>query len=118
MVSEQQEREDKFDVDLGFVVPELVDLLPEGGRLETATYALDNTYYDTLEGDLGRMRLTLRKRTGGPDAGWHLKMPAGLARTEVHSKSRARTVPKGLSKPLSGVTRGRELVAPGPPSGL
>ncbi|MET0692452.1 MAG: CYTH and CHAD domain-containing protein [Propionibacteriaceae bacterium] len=110
MVSEQREREDKFDVDLGFVVPELTDLLPEGGRIETATHALDNTYYDTAGGDLARLRLTLRRRVGGPDAGWHLKMPAGLARTEVHSKSRGRTVPKGLTGPLTGVSRGQELV--------
>lgn len=109
MVSQQQEREDKFDVDLGFVVPELTDLLPEGGRIETATHQLKNTYYDTAERDLQRSRLTLRKRVGGPDAGWHLKVPAGPARTEIHSGSRARTVPKGLSEPLLGVRRGGEL---------
>jgi CHAD domain-containing protein len=109
MVSQQQEREDKFDVDLGFVVPELTDLLPEGGRIDTATHQLKNTYYDTAERDLQRSRLTLRKRVGGPDAGWHLKVPAGAARTEIHSGSRARTVPKGLSEPLLGVRRGAEL---------
>jgi CHAD domain-containing protein len=109
MVTEQQEREDKFDVDLGFVVPELVDLLPEGGRVESATHQLDNTYYDTAAGDLGQLRLTLRHRVGGPDAGWHLKVPAGKARTEVHSKSRARSVPKALTTLLRGVTRGQEL---------
>jgi CHAD domain-containing protein len=109
MVSEQQEREDKFDVDLGFVVPELADLLPEGGRIETATHQLKNSYYDTAERDLQRSRLTLRKRVGGPDAGWHLKVPAGSARTEIHSGSRGRTVPKGLSEPLLGVRRGAEL---------
>lgn len=109
MVTEQREREDKFDVHPGFVVPELVDLLPEGGGIETATYQLDNTYYDTADGDLGRARLTLRQRVGGPDAGWHLKIPAGIARTEIHSKSRRRTVPKGLSNLVRGVTRGHQL---------
>ena len=109
MVSSQQEREDKFDVDLGFVVPQLDDLVPEGGRLVTDSRQLENTYYDTADGDLQQLRLTLRKRVGGPDAGWHLKLPAGQARTEVHSGSRARTVPKGLSAPLLGVTRGQQL---------
>jgi CHAD domain-containing protein len=109
MVSEQQEQEDKFDVDLGFVVPELADLLPEGGRIETATHQLDNTYYDTAAGDLGQLRLTLRHRVGGPDAGWHLKVPSGKARTEVHSRSRGRAVPKALTTLLRGVTRGQEL---------
>ncbi len=111
MVSEQREREDKFDVSPGFVVPELVDLVPEGGWIETATYQLNNTYYDTADGDLGQARLTLRKRVGGPDAGWHLKIPAGDARTEIHSKSRLRTVPKSLSDLVRGVTRGHELTA-------
>lgn len=109
MVSEQREREDKYDVGPGFVVPELDDLLPEGGRTETATYRLDNTYYDTADSDLRRHRLTLRQRVGGPDAGWHLKVPAGPARTEIHSRSRLRTVPKALADPLSGISRGREL---------
>lgn len=108
-VSEQQEREDKFHVDLGFVVPDLADLLPDGGRVETATHHLVNTYYDTASGDLRRMRLTLRKRVGGEDAGWHLKLPSGAARTEIRSSSRGRAVPKALAEPLLGVRRGEEL---------
>jgi CHAD domain-containing protein len=111
MVTEQVEREDKFDVDPGFVVPELSDLLPDGGRQDRASYQLDNTYYDTAEGDLRRMGITLRKRVGGPDAGWHLKIPAGPARTELRSKSRSAGVPKALADPLSGVRRGQELGA-------
>lgn len=109
MVSQQQEREDKFDVDVGFVVPELTDLLPVEGRLETATYRLNNTYYDTSDGDLQRLHLTLRQRVGGPDAGWHLKIPSGPARTEVRSRSRSRSVPRALADPLLGVCRGQEL---------
>jgi CHAD domain-containing protein len=109
MVTEQREREDKFDVGPGYVVPELTDLLPEGGRIESATHKLENTYFDTPGGDLQRMRLTLRKRVGGPDAGWHLKLPAGQARTEIHSQSRTKSVPKALADPLYGVRRGQEL---------
>ncbi|HYP45543.1 MAG TPA: CYTH and CHAD domain-containing protein [Propionibacteriaceae bacterium] len=109
-LSEQQEREDKFHVDLGFVVPDFFDLVPDGGRTETATYRLKNTYYDTADADLRRMRLTLRRRVGGPDAGWHLKLPAGAARTEIHSRSRGVRVPKALADPLLGVRRGQDLV--------
>ncbi|GGM08227.1 CYTH and CHAD domain-containing protein [Nakamurella endophytica] len=47
-------------------------------------YELDAVYYDTARLDLLSSRLTLRRRTGGHDAGWHLKLPAGGgARTEV-----------------------------------
>ncbi|MEO5900980.1 MAG: CHAD domain-containing protein, partial [Ilumatobacteraceae bacterium] len=42
------------------------------------------TYYDTVDLRLLAHKLTLRHRTGGSDAGWHLKIPAGgAARTEV-----------------------------------
>ena len=36
--------------------------------------------------DLARNKITLRRRTGGHDAGWHLKLPAGPdARTEIRA---------------------------------
>ncbi|CAL9564763.1 CYTH and CHAD domain-containing protein [Streptomyces sp. Tu 3180] len=36
---------------------------------------LDATYYDTADERLAAASLTLRRRTGGSDAGWHLKFP-------------------------------------------
>ena len=54
------------------------------GAQEPKSYQLDATYYDTAGLDLLRSKMTLRRRTGGPDAGWHLKLPAVQgARTEV-----------------------------------
>ncbi len=45
---------------------------------------LDAVYYDTADLRLIRAGLTLRRRTGGGDAGWHLKLPAGAgARDEI-----------------------------------
>ena len=38
---------------------------------------LDADYYDTADMRLIGARITLRRRTGGEDAGWHLKLPAG-----------------------------------------
>ena len=38
---------------------------------------LDAVYYDTGDLRLIRAGVTLRRRTGGEDAGWHLKLPAG-----------------------------------------
>jgi len=38
---------------------------------------LDAIYYDTADLRLIRAGITLRRRTGGEDAGWHLKLPAG-----------------------------------------
>ena len=111
MVSEQREREDKFDVEPGFLLPELTDLLPENGRLQTATYQLENTYFDTTEELLRKHGVTLRRRRGGPDAGWHLKIPSGLAKTEIRSKSKGPGIPRSLANTVYGVRRGKDLVA-------
>jgi CHAD domain-containing protein len=47
-------------------------------------FALSAVYYDTADLRLARSRLTLRRRRGGSDDGWHLKLPAGPdARDEV-----------------------------------
>jgi CHAD domain-containing protein len=47
-------------------------------------HALSAVYYDTADLRLLRSRLTLRRRRGGTDEGWHLKLPAGAdARDEV-----------------------------------
>ena len=38
---------------------------------------LDAVYFDTPDLRLARAGITLRRREGGSDAGWHLKLPAG-----------------------------------------
>src|SRR4051794_21217840 len=71
------ETERKYDVPAGFELPSLV------GAAEPETHELDATYYDTPDLRLARNRRTLRRRTGGTDAGWHLKTPGdGASRTE------------------------------------
>jgi hypothetical protein len=50
-------------------------------------FRLTAIYYDTAGLALARARITLRRRTGGEDAGWHLKLPAGPeSRREVHEQ--------------------------------
>ena len=94
--TEQIEIERKYDVDDGAVVPDLVGVGAGGGAgraLEVARVVLDPaaslsaTYHDTPDHRLLGARVTLRRRTGGHDAGWHLKLPpevAGGGRREVH----------------------------------
>ena len=58
-------------------------------------------YFDTADLRLAAGGLTLRRRSGGDDAGWHLKVPAGSnTRSEVRLPlGRAtRTVPASLQK--------------------
>jgi CHAD domain-containing protein len=78
------EVERKFDVDASTRPPAFDDLAGVARTEHAETQALDAVYFDTAERDLASNRITLRRRTGGLDAGWHLKLPAGSdARTEV-----------------------------------
>ncbi|MCT2590447.1 CYTH and CHAD domain-containing protein [Streptomyces sp. N2-109] len=42
---------------------------------DRGTVQLDAVYYDTEDGRLAADGITLRRRTGGSDSGWHLKLP-------------------------------------------
>lgn len=57
--------------------------LPDLGRIATLgtveEFDLDATYYDTLDHRLTHAGRILRRRIGGHDAGWHLKLPGGTA---------------------------------------
>ncbi|MEV6605205.1 CYTH and CHAD domain-containing protein [Kutzneria sp. NPDC051319] len=73
---------------------------------------LDAVYHDTADLRLAQSGVTLRRRSGGTDAGWHLKLPVGRdARDEVRAKGTkdAKRVPKELSDLVLGLTRGEPL---------
>jgi CHAD domain-containing protein len=80
------EVERKFDVGESTDAPSFAGIA-EIVRVDTPpAQALDAVYFDTPAHDLSSNRITLRRRTGGEDAGWHLKLPAGPdARTEVRA---------------------------------
>jgi CHAD domain-containing protein len=75
-----RETERKYEV-AGTVDDELVaDVAAAVGFPQPAApaeFALSAVYYDTADLRLARSRLTLRRRRGGSDDGWHLKLPAG-----------------------------------------
>ncbi len=74
-VDQHTEIERKYDVPTDAVVPEL-RTLPDVDRVApTQEFELDATYFDTVNLTLARAGITLRRRTGGEDAGWHLKLP-------------------------------------------
>ncbi|KQV05164.1 CYTH domain-containing protein [Leifsonia sp. Root112D2] len=82
----QIEIERKYDVDAETVVPDLVGI----GAIAVAEPAqrteLLAVYFDTPDLRLGAARMALRRREGGADAGWHLKIARAGAegRTELH----------------------------------
>ncbi len=98
MTSEHLEIESKYDAapDLPWV--DLSSLPGVRALAEPTETQLDAIYYDTDTLALTRAGITLRRRTGGSDAGWHLKLPAGAgARTEYGEPlGRRTTVPAAL----------------------
>ena len=99
-MSRVREVERKFDPVPGADLPDLVEAVSAVvAQSDAVEKQLNATYFDTADLRLARHRVTLRRRTGGDDAGWHLKFPAGPdERTEVRLPlGRAtRTVPRDL----------------------
>ncbi|WP_433331760.1 CHAD domain-containing protein [Spirillospora sp. CA-294931] len=112
MAEKHLEIELKFDAAAGFAVPELTGLPGVSGATEPETHELLASYFDTRDLRLAARGITLRRRRGGPDAGWHLKMPAGAdSRTEMRAPlGRAQIVPSRLASLVAAHTRGEPLV--------
>lgn len=110
-MAEHLEIEQKFDVGTEFERPSF-DGLPGVSAAAPVLHHLSATYFDTADGRLAASKITLRRRTGGTDEGWHLKLPAGAgARREVRAPLGAsgREVPEALAARVAGVTGGAPL---------
>lgn len=104
------ETEVKLDAGLAVDLPDLGDVVRPGRR---STHDLVATYVDTPALDLHRHGITLRRRTGGTDAGWHLKLPReGDTRTEERAPlgSSATRVPTELRALVADVVERRPLL--------
>ena len=109
VTTEHVEVERKFDVDQSFVLPDLSAVDGVGSIEGPEERLLEAVYQDAADLRLARARVTLRRRTGGPDAGWHLKLPSiDGARLELHAPlGRGRTKPPAqLLAPVVGILRG------------
>jgi CHAD domain-containing protein len=78
-----------------------------------ARVRLDAVYFDTADLRLARAGITLRRRKGGSDEGWHAKLPAGVdSRDELRTplgRSTSDKVPAELAELVLGYTGGAEL---------
>lgn len=95
------ETERKYEVGPAFTVPDLAGVPGVKGVTAPRRHRLTAVYFDTAGLALQRAHVTLRRRTGGEDAGWHLKLPAGFeSRREIHEQlgdSRAGVPPRLLA---------------------
>src|SRR3954447_290954 len=106
------ETERKYDVPEGFVLPALAGTAGIRGAAEATIHDLDATYFDTDDLTLMRNRRTLRRRSGGDDAGWHLKTPGtGGSRTEhrLPLNGAGDKVPAELAGQVRAIVRRQQL---------
>src|ERR1700759_2407025 len=112
MVTETREIELKYEAGPDAVLPPLEDLPRVASEDGPAEQKLEAEYYDTEDLRLLRAGVTLRRRRGGDDSGWHLKLPAGPdTRREIRLPlGRAgRTVPAELAQLVKVYSRGEAL---------
>jgi CHAD domain-containing protein len=106
------EVERKFDLAGDDVLPELDDVAGVGAVQVVPATRLTATYFDTADLRLARAGMVLRRRTGGSDAGWHVKLPARAGSSEGRLEVRrpagrsASSVPVELSELVRGPARG------------
>jgi inorganic triphosphatase YgiF len=112
-VSDHLETEQKYDADADFVLPDLGGLPGSAAAAAAKRYHLSATYFDTEDLSLIEHKVTLRRRTGGTDEGWHLKLPVRQdTRQEVHAplgESGPESVPARLAAQVEDITAGRPL---------
>ncbi|MCK7626898.1 CYTH and CHAD domain-containing protein [Streptomyces sp. RS10V-4] len=118
MADTVREIERKYEAD-ALPGPAALPDLTRAARVATVTARdpdlLDAVYYDTADQRLAAEGVTLRRRTGGPDAGWHLKLPAAVpgAPAPVRDELRAPlsgSPPPELTALVRSRTRGAALV--------
>ena len=105
------ETEQKFDADQGFTMPDF-GALPGCSVVGPERYELSATYFDTEDLRLAASHVTLRRRTGGTDAAWHLKLPVRPGtRRELHLplSEGTDTVPLQMQAMVADITGGRAL---------
>ena len=112
MAANENETETKFDAPAGAGLPSL-DRLPQVAAVSgPEQQRLEAQYYDTGDLRLLRAGITLRQRSGGGDAGWHLKLPLGDGtRREIRRplNGDVRSVPAELASLVRVHTRGAPL---------
>ncbi|WP_328338638.1 CYTH and CHAD domain-containing protein [Streptomyces violaceus] len=109
MADSKREIERKYESeDSG--LPDLTGVAGVAAVADKGVAHLDATYYDTVDERLAESSVTLRRRTGGSDAGWHLKFPvAPGVRDELHAPL-SDTLPDDLAGLVRSRVRGSELL--------
>lgn len=110
-----REIEAKFEPARDGGIPDLTVVDDIVSVADPETHELDAIYFDTDGLALSASGLTLRRRVGGSDAGWHLKIPSpGGGRDELREPlggGPPEVVPESLERAVHLYTRGQALGA-------
>ncbi|MFI6960564.1 CHAD domain-containing protein [Streptomyces sp. NPDC050255] len=103
MADAKREIERKYEATDDARLPDLTRVAGVAAVDHRGVTELDAVYYDTEDLRLAADRLTLRRRAGGDDAGWHLKFPvASGIRDEIRAP-----LSDTLPADLAGLVRSR-----------
>ncbi|MFD8236262.1 CHAD domain-containing protein [Streptomyces sp. NPDC059696] len=109
MAETKREIERKYESDESGL-PDLTGVAGVASVVDKGIAHLDATYHDTADERLAASSVTLRRRTGGSDAGWHLKFPiAPGVRDEIRAPL-TDTLPDELAALVRSRVRDRELL--------
>lgn len=113
MADTKREIERKFEfskaASAGSEVPDLTGTAAIAAVSARGTVDLDAVYYDTPDQRLAAAGVTLRRRTGGADAGWHLKLPVSPGVRDEIGAPLSDTIPPSLAALIQSRVRGAAL---------
>ncbi len=100
------------EVERAFELAPGQELPPLPGLGEFTEFVLEATNYDTRHFSLTRARHVLRRRAGGDDQGWHVKLPGVDVehRTEHHAPLGTPRPPQELRSLIEGPLAGQALL--------
>ncbi len=110
MADTVREIERKYEADSTTRLPDLAGIDRVATVVEQGVEDLDALYYDTPDQRLTAAGITLRRRTGGRDAGWHLKLPAGPGEREEIRAPLSDVPPPELTSLVRARVLDRDLV--------
>ncbi|WP_020136172.1 CYTH and CHAD domain-containing protein [Streptomyces sp. 351MFTsu5.1] len=91
-------------------LPDLTGVAGVEAVVDKGVASLDAIYYDTADERLLASSITLRRRTGGSDAGWHLKLPVSEGVRDEIRAPLSDTLPDELAALVRSRTRNVELL--------
>ncbi|MFF0748772.1 CHAD domain-containing protein [Streptomyces sp. NPDC004267] len=106
----KREIERKYEAGADVRLPDLTTVRGVAAVHPEGVMELDAVYYDTAGLRLAADSLTLRRRTGGSDAGWHLKFPVAAGIRDEIRAPLSDTLPGSLAALLRSRVRTEPVI--------